>query len=148
MCNNISVVQGQGEIWMEIHLVGDFVKFLIVKLQKNGVKLPFRNPELWHSLFYKLRAMDSLEKPSFFDKLRFDWDGPYPKSPELSEFLHGLCMIGAVICDSPQYENYRLPEGLFTLWEQKLEKLDEVTKQFVGTAANIASEEFAQTRPV
>lgn len=131
----------------EIHL-GDFVKFLIVRLQKNGVKLPLRNPELQHSLFCKLKAMDGLEKPSFFDKLRFIWDGPYPKSLELSEFLHGLCMVGALICDSPQYENYILPKDMFTFWEQKFEELDEMTKQFIGTAANVASEEFAQTRPV
>lgn len=119
------------------------VAYLIVLLQKDNVRLPLQNYKPWHLLFYKLKKSEEiLVKPDFFDDLSFDWDKSYPESPELSAFLHFLGIAGIIVSDSPKYENYRITEVTIILLEQKIEELDEETRQFLNTATDIAKQEF------
>ncbi|QQG45620.1 MAG: hypothetical protein HYW89_01730 [Candidatus Sungiibacteriota bacterium] len=123
---------------MEVTL-GDFVKYLVLLLHQGGVPFSFRIPEPWHTLFYKLKNMPHVAgKPDFFGNLGFDWDGPYPKSEELTEFIRALCLTGSVVTTSPHFDAYALPEETKKLWLESFEKLDEPTKRFLTTAFKVA----------
>ena len=118
-------------------------KYLILLMEKNQIVLSFQDQAPWHLLFYRLKKVQNVSgKPSFLENLRFDWDGSYPKSSELSEFLHALCLTGAVVTTSPLYEEYRLLKGMAALWQQRFEALDDTVKSFLNTGVNIAREEF------
>ena len=70
--------------------LGDFVEQLAANLQSKSIAMPFESEGPWHELFFDLKRTDQEGKPSFLESLRFDWDGPYPKCQELSEFFHAL----------------------------------------------------------
>jgi len=90
---------------------GEFVKFLILLLHRNGIAFSFRNHRAWHLLWYRLKEMPETNgKPIFFKTLVFDWDTEYPVCQELSEFLWTLYRTGSVVTTSPEYEEYRLPK--------------------------------------
>lgn len=124
--------------------LGDFVKFLIVVLQKRRVFLPLKECEPWHRLVYRITMFgETVGRPALLNDLRFDWDGSYPKTPGLTEFLCGLRVSGAVLCDSPCYENHRVSEDTLALWGTQFKKLDAATVVFLERAADIAAREFA-----
>ena len=121
----------------------DFVRYLILLLQKNNIILTFNKPEAWHCLFYRLKkSPEILGKPAFLEKLWFDWDGPYQESPELLEYLHTLRLTGVVETNSPRFDRYWLSKGIEELWQKQFEKLDEVIKQYLNLVIGIAKEEF------
>lgn len=130
---------------MEMTL-GDFVKYLVLLLQKAEIVLPFNNEVLFHELLYRLKKENNIAgKPTFLEKLWFDWDGPYPKSPELSEYLNAICWIGVVETNSPRFDKYWLSKNMEELWQKQFEKLDEATKQYLNLVVDIAREEFKHT---
>lgn len=122
--------------------LGDFVGFLILLLQeKISLSLKIKP---WHMLFYRLKKENIAGKPAFFEEMRFDWDGPYPTSPELSHYLNCLCILGALITTSPRFQEYWLEEKYALLLRKKYEKLDEPAKLFLDNAVKMAIEEFNQ----
>ncbi len=89
--------------------LGQFVKELSALLANENVSIPFKNERPWHTLFYSLKTeRDVPGRPTFFDRLQFDWDGPFPKSQELSEFLHSLHWNASVSATNPHYETINL----------------------------------------
>jgi hypothetical protein len=125
--------------------LGDFVEELVALLVKKGVRIPFKNQRPWHHLFYGLKRSTSTPgKPPFLDRLFFDWDGPYPKSEELSEFLHALHWNASVSAGNPHFETISVSDGVAGLWLERLEKLDPESKKFLEEAATRAETEFAQ----
>ncbi|MBI2635230.1 MAG: hypothetical protein HYW79_01660 [Parcubacteria group bacterium] len=127
---------------MEISF-GDFVNYLVLLLQKNNIDLMLHKQEAWHHLFYRLKRSQKVPgKPDFLETLWFDWDGPYPKSPELSQCLSVLCWIGVVQTNSPKYDRYCLPKDTEKLWLEQFEKLDKVIKQYLHSVIEAAKEEF------
>jgi len=122
---------------------GEFVKYLVLLLQKNDIALPFNKQELWHCLFYRLKQPQEVAgKPAFLEKLWFDWDGPYPKSPELSKYLYALRSIGVVQTNSPRFDRYWLSKSTEELWQEQFEKLDQIIKLYIVLVVEIAREEF------
>ncbi|KKS37993.1 MAG: hypothetical protein A3G49_01045 [Candidatus Sungbacteria bacterium RIFCSPLOWO2_12_FULL_41_11] len=127
---------------MELSL-GEFVRFLILLMQRNDVKFSFLSLRPWHLLFYRLKKMPETEgKPKFFENLSFNWDGAYPESPELSGFLSALCWIGCIITVSPEFKEYKLSEGVERIWLERLEPLGGEANQFLNKALLFAREEF------
>ena len=128
---------------MEMTL-GDFVNYLVLLLQKYEIALPFNNQALFHKLLYRLKKENDIAgKPNFLKKLWFDWNGSYPKSPELSEYLHALCWIGIVVkANCPGCDTYWLSKNIEELWQKQFEKIDEVIKQYLNLVIGIAKEEF------
>jgi hypothetical protein len=93
--------------------LGEFVKRLILDLQENSVPMPFQNEENWHNLFYKLKlARAEKGRPVFFEKLRFDWDGPYPRCQDLSEYLQMLHLNGFISVANPSYDKLRVDDDV------------------------------------
>lgn len=123
--------------------LGDFVKFLILLLQEK-ISLSLKSKP-WHMLFYKLKKEYSVGKPEFLGEMQFDWDGPYPESPELSHYLSCLCILGVLVTTSPCFQEYWLEKKYASLLREKYENLDEPAKLFLDNAVKIAVEEFNKT---
>jgi hypothetical protein len=126
--------------------LGDFVKYLVASLHKQKVKIPFENESPWHELFYDLKQNPGLErKLSFFQDLWFDWDGPYPKSPELSEFLHALHWNACVSANNPVFDVITLPDDeIANLWLKTVEESGFEEKDFMIAAIEKAKAKFSQ----
>ena len=114
---------------------GDFVKLLAALLQNKKIRIPFKNEELWHILFYKLTQSARPYKPRSLTNVRFDWDGPYPKSQQLSEFIKALHCTASVTASNPYYETITLPGELENIWMEQFNMLSGDDKDFLNFAA-------------
>lgn len=123
--------------------VGDFVEQLAALLQRRNVTMPFEDEGPWHVLFYDLKRTNWAGKPEFLTTLRFDWDGPYPKSQELSEFLHALHWNACVDARNPHFDQIIIPSTMAEVWSRQADQLDPQTKGFLENAVAHASELFA-----
>lgn len=123
--------------------LGDFVKFLAARLQSKNVDIPFQNEKPWHILFYELKKSDDNPgKPEFLRSLRFDWDGPYPRSRELSDFLHALHWNSSVSAKNPHYDTISLSEDITELWKAESELLESQELTFLNNATDKAIRDF------
>jgi hypothetical protein len=123
--------------------LGQFVEQLTGLLQKDSVQLPFKNQRPWHILFYDLKKITAAGRPKFFDQLRFDWDGPYPKCRELSEFLHALHVTTSIGVANPDYDEILVGREVEEEWVNNAKKDEPDLKQFVDYAVTRAKKEFA-----
>jgi len=98
--------------------------------------------EPWHLLFYRLKNENIAGKPKFFERMRFDWDGPYPKSLALEHYLNCLVMFGTLVTTSPRFREYKLESRHVPLLRNKYDALNETAKQFLDNAIKLALEEF------
>ncbi len=123
--------------------LGDFVRQLAASLNDRDIKMPFKNEKGWHVLFYNLKTTEAKPgKPVFFNQLFFDWDGPYPKCKELSEFLHALHWNAGVSAENPRYEKIELDSAIAGLWKEKKKDLPPDDLIFLEDAVKQASELF------
>jgi hypothetical protein len=123
--------------------LGQFVEQLTALLQKEHVKLPFKNQRPWHMLFYELKESSAPGRPKFFDELRFDWDAPYPKCQQLSEFLHALHVTTSVTVANPTYTEILVSGETADRWANDVKNDDPDLRHFVDEAVTRAKEEFA-----
>jgi hypothetical protein len=122
--------------------LGDFVKNLTALLKEKNVEMPFKNQRPWHLLFYDLKEDQRAGKPDFFQHLQFDWNGPHPKSQELTEFLQALHWNASVSVGNPHYNTISLPDDIAQLWRQGADELDPATEEFLQFAVERARNEF------
>lgn len=122
--------------------LGDFVKQLAVLMDKNQLVMLFKEEKPWHVLFYSLKKEQAEGRPAFFDTLRFDWDGPYPKCQELSEFIQALHWTGSVVAVNPSYERIMLDDDIRTLWRSEGKSLEPKTKEFLTHSIDLARQRF------
>jgi hypothetical protein len=127
----------------EILSLGEFVKQLTALFEESKIDIPFKNERAWHFLFYELKKnKDTIGRPAFFDELEFDWDGPFPKSQELSDFLHSLHWNASVSASNPHYETITLSKEVKNLWLDRHKKLNRNTKRFFVSVMEKAKNEF------
>jgi hypothetical protein len=125
--------------------LGDFVKQLAALMYEKNIAMPFRNQRPWHFLLYELKKDRTIPgRPAFLDRLVFDWDGPFPRSRELSDFLHALHWNASVSADNPHYETIALARDVAELWLEDYRKLDDDTKGFLDETVRRAQVEFRQ----
>lgn len=125
--------------------LGEFVKHLAALLHRDEVTMPLEDERRWHKLFYILKqAQDLPERPVFLDELIFDWDGPYPKARELSQFLQALHWTGNVSAINPQFRQITLPPDVAELWSKRLETVDPQTKKLLELAVQYAKKQFSE----
>jgi hypothetical protein len=97
--------------------LGDFVQQVLVQLR--DAKMHFRDERPWHEFLYRLKKDQmGAGKPPFLDRLFFEWNGPYPRSPELSEFLHGLHWTGCLSAPNPSYDTFTTKPEVRAIWEE------------------------------
>lgn len=125
--------------------LGDLIKQLVARLHTQKIKLPFEDESPWHELFFDLKKEPDLPgKPSFINDLRFDWDGPYPKCRELSEFLHALHWNASVSAHNPSFDTITLPTEIEKLWLERSNSLDSTTAEFLNHIVESAKARFVQ----
>lgn len=123
--------------------LGQFVKQLSALLQKKNISLPFKNQVPWHILFYELKKSSSPGKPKFFDELQFDWDAPYPKCQELSEFLNAMHFTASVSARNPSFDTISVSPDVVDRWVQNINEDEVDLRRFVESAVSLAEREFA-----
>lgn len=120
--------------------VSDFVKELVALLHEKKVRMPFENEKPWHELFYELKYNE--KAPDFINCLRFDWDGPYPHSRELSDFLHALHWNVSVSANNPSFDEISLSEEVANLWQKRISELGPSDLDFLNIASEKAQIKF------
>jgi hypothetical protein len=121
--------------------LGEFVKQLTARMHQSKMTMPFKDEKPWHVLLYDLATSNLEPRPEFLSKLQFDWDGPYPRSRDLSDYLHGLHFTGCVSASNPSYDEITLDDDLAEIWSS-LEVTEDV-KHFMDQVMNLAEKEFA-----
>ena len=123
--------------------LGDFVKDLVALLHQENIKMPFDDENPWHELFYELKKHpERTEGFRFLENLQFDWDGPYPKCQELSDFLHALHWNASVSALNPRFDSISLIDDIAELWAKRIDKLSAEDKAFLFIALSQAKERF------
>ena len=130
---------------MELSLA-DFVKCLVLLLNRDKRQFFFRTKQPWHELLYKLKNASETDpnQLAFLADLRFNWDAAYPKSWELSDILDTLCWTQSILPVDLYFSNYTLPEKMAELWSEQYESLGESYKQYLKTALDVATEDFGK----
>lgn len=128
---------------MQQQSLSEFMQYLVATLHKGDLKMPLKDERPWHSLFYELKRTDLDNKPAFLSKLRFDWDGPYPKCQEVAELLHALHWNAGVTGLNPHYEEMKLPEDIAKHWEQRLTDLPDEDRTTFDRILELARQQFA-----
>lgn len=124
--------------------LADFIKYLAALLNKGNIDMPYEDESPWHELFYDLKTREEThKKPEFIKNLRFDWDAPYPKSPEVSEYLHALHWSACVTAQNPYYERITLSPPIALYWLNEYGNLDEDDKIYLSEVALFAKERFS-----
>lgn len=124
--------------------LGQFVRQLAALLQKQSVQLPFKNQRPWHLLFYRLKKdSTSPGRPQFFDELGFDWDGAYPKSQQLAEFLNAMHFTANVSARNPHFDVISVAPEVADRWARSIKQDDPEVMQFVSNAVALAQQEFS-----
>jgi hypothetical protein len=124
--------------------LGQFVKQIAALLQLKEVQLPFKNQRPWHQLFYELKTRPAAKgKPKFLDALRFDWDSPYPKSQELSEFLNALHFTASVSARNPRFDVISVSPEVADRWAKTASNDNPALVAFINHAVTLAEKEFA-----
>ncbi len=122
--------------------LGEFVKQLTLRFTNEGMTMPLRDERPWHMLFYKLRASSNAPgKPDFLADLLFDWDGPYPRSSELAEYLDTLHWTGCLSASNPQYEKVTVNPKVSQLWSSV--QVDPSLSSFIDYAVETAKTHFS-----
>jgi hypothetical protein len=124
--------------------LGEFVTLLVLRLDNERVPMPFQNEEKWHRLFYKLKTeREKQGRPGFFDKLRFDWDGRYPRAQDLSEYLQSLHWNGFISVANPTYDRLSVDQDVKDLGDKARPNVqDEQLEQFLSDTISKASALF------
>ncbi|MBS0537090.1 MAG: hypothetical protein JSR72_23790 [Proteobacteria bacterium] len=120
--------------------LGEFVKQLAVRMTKAKIAMPFKDERPWHVVLYDLATSDLKPKPEFLKKLQFDWDGPYPRSRDLSDYIHGLHFTGCVSAANPSYGEITLDGNLAKMWSAL--EVNEDVKKFMDKAMLVAEKKF------
>jgi hypothetical protein len=108
---------------MNSHTVtlGDFVQQLLLQIGADK-ELHFKDERPWHELFYSLKkSRKKAGKPEFLGKMFFDWNGEYPQSRELSNYLHSLHWTGCMAAANPGYDRFRLNQDIGKLWQTEID---------------------------
>lgn len=118
-----------------------FVKQLAAELSRQHVKMPLRNLRAWHLLLYRLKRAPGDKKPAFLSDLWFDWDGPTPESPDLSDLLARLHGNASISAGNPSYAELSVPDPVAQQWRQDI-SLSPEDAEFVRSAAQTAKSVF------
>ena len=124
--------------------LGEFVKQLTVRIHDARLPMPFKDEEPWHTLFYRLKQEDVPGKPAFFAGLRFDWDALYPRSQELSEYIHAHHFTGCVAASNPSYDEMSLNPKLGQIWSSQKPEGD--LSKFLDYAMERVKTQFATSQ--
>jgi hypothetical protein len=123
---------------------GDFMKHLVAILHEKNISMPLKEERPWHDLFFELSQKEGQgNAPAFLSQLVFNWDGPYPRCEEVSEFLHSLHWNAGISVGNPSYSQMSLPKEIAKLWAERRNNVDEPVNTALQSALDIAESKFA-----
>ncbi len=122
--------------------LGDFIRLLAVAIPDADRAMPFQDETPWQMLFFRLKNEIYDPKPSFISNLDFDWDGPFPKSQDVSDFLQALHWTGSVAALNPSYEQIIVPLGVRVAWQEEFASMEPQLSALLARSVAIAKEEF------
>jgi hypothetical protein len=122
--------------------LGDLLRLLVAKLTDKSINLPLQDDRLWQRVFYSLKK-EFGSKFEVLAKLRFDSDGPSPRSKELADYIHALHWTGNTSGFNPSWETMTLPPDIAADWLQELETMEPEVKELVDIAFTKAKSAFA-----
>ena len=126
------VQKGDGEMTL-----ADFIKYLVTLLNLKKIDMPYEDERSWHELFFFLKTQRE-DMPDFIRSLIFDWDTSYPKSSEVSEYLHALHWTACVTAQNPSYEKITLSPQMSSFWQKEYDNLDAYDKNYLTIVVPIA----------
>jgi len=124
--------------------LGEFLTRLVLELDSQDIPMPFQNEEKWHRLFNSLKSEpEKPGRPAFLKRMRFDWDGTYPKSQDLSEYLQAMHWNGFISVANPTYDRLRVDEDVKAQTEKVRPNIDDkALEKFVTETAGRAAKLF------
>jgi hypothetical protein len=126
----------------DLMTLATFLKQIAVGVSEQNVSLPLRDQSAWHKLLYELKQSDAPGKPAFLNELWFDWDGPLPEAPDVTDFLARLHWNGSISADNPRYEVATLPEPVCQLWRDQAPAIQGDEAAFLVKAVDQAARQF------
>ena len=100
--------------------LGEFIQQLLIQIGPKTA-LHFKDERRWHELFYEMKTSpETPGKPRFLAKMFFDWNGEYPRSQELSSYLHSLHWTGCMAAANPGYDGFKLNSKVADLWRTEV----------------------------
>ena len=132
-------LRAEGTMNTEDMSLGDFVQQILIQLDANQVH--FRDERPWHEFFYRFKSgPEQTGMPLFLKKLFFDWNGPYPRSQELSEYLHGLHWTGCLSAPNSAYDSFTLKSDVREIWQNT--EIEPELREFLNVAGDAARREL------
>lgn len=122
--------------------LAEFFEELIVALSKKNIALPLKDEQKWHTFLYNITTDNIENKPRFLNNIIFDWDAPYPKCQELSEFLQALHWNECINASNPSFSTFTIDSSLDNLC--KIRAKDDALKYFIDSAVGIGDRHFAR----
>jgi hypothetical protein len=128
---------------MNTHTIdlGDFLRILAARLTEDGVDMPLKNERLWQRLFFTLKK-ERRENFNFLKDLRFDCDGPFPRSKELAEYIQALHWTGNTSATNPSWERMTLDKQIAHEWMKEFESMDPPIRELAEHAFQEAKKTF------
>src|SRR5205823_4805476 len=106
------------------------------------IEMPLRNERLWQRVFYSLKK-EVGDKFDVLADLRFDWDGPYPRSKEVAEYVQALHWTGNTSATNPSWEKMTLDDEVAREWLEELEGMDPDVQELTNVAFEKAKSTFS-----
>ena len=121
-----------------------FLWYLVARLQKDGVDVPYANDRAWQVLFLKLKSSPETMPPPFLNSLRFNSDGPYLRSHQLTEAIQGLQLGASVAALNPTFDYILFPprSNFGRKWLDELSNRDPQYQAFVNSTVATAKDIF------
>ncbi len=125
--------------------LGGYVKQLAVRMQDANMVMTFKDDRPWHLLFYRLREEFKAQGSTFLQSMEFDWDGPYPRSQDVSDFLQGLHWTGSVSALNPSYEKIIVPDDVHKIWKTEGGNLGKDDEDLLARGLDIFQKESTKS---
>lgn len=111
-------------------------KKLYAELWKIGIAPSIYDCRRWQTLYYLFSYING-PWSYLFDDMKFDWDGHYPVSQELSEILDSFGMV----CSAG---NYHVDDLIIEYWISEWSSNDDDSKSMVSQLVKLATELLQQ----
>lgn len=110
----------------------DIVRLLYADLRKTGLAPSLHDRKRWHTLLYALSTTNAPWSGLLGD-IWFDWDGPYPTCPALTDILHALRVVYTA-------GNHHVDSDTLEYWNSEWVSIDPAVKPAFEAMSRLAAE--------
>lgn len=121
--------------------LGDLLRVVVAKLTNASIEIPLQNETLWQKVFYSLKR-EFGGKFELLRDLRFDWDGPSPRSRELAEYIQALHWTGNISGSNPSWDRMTLAQDVASEWLEEIDTMSPEMRELTELAFEKAKAAF------